>query len=215
MDSTNTETPAHQPEKHPESSISFFSSEVSTTPVDQSKSFLGGNYHPWRRFFARTIDVLTLGLLLTIIFIMLIAALFPNNIDRYLNLFDNVIVAGVIVYLLWLPVEAAFLAALGTTPSKWVFGISVLDSGGQKLSYSVALKRTAYVWFFGEGLGIPLVTFFTRIFAYRHLTKTGTTSWDEAVNSVVLHKKWGFFRAASCVIITFLTLVFMSVLNKM
>jgi len=28
--------------------------QQSTVPVDQSKSFLGGQHHPWRRLFART-----------------------------------------------------------------------------------------------------------------------------------------------------------------
>lgn len=29
----------------------------SNSPVDQSKSFLGGQHHPWRRLFARTADL--------------------------------------------------------------------------------------------------------------------------------------------------------------
>jgi hypothetical protein len=29
--------------------------QESSSPVDQSKSFLGGKHHPWRRLFARTV----------------------------------------------------------------------------------------------------------------------------------------------------------------
>jgi len=213
--SKGIESLGEQPEKIHENSGSGFSNEVTTASIDQSKKFLGGDYHPWRRFFARTLDILTLGLLLFFIFVILIATLFPNNFTVYQNLLENEIFAGVFIYILWLPVEAAFLSASGTTPSKWLFGISVLDANGEKLSYSDALKRTAHVWFAGEGLGIPLITLFTRIFAYRRLTKTGTTSWDESVNSVVHHKEWGFFRAASCVIVTFIVFAIFSILNKM
>ena len=45
-------------------------------------------------------------------------------------------------------------------------------------------------------------------------TKTGTTSWDEAVNSVVTHKKWGFFRTVSCVTIVFVVGVIIGILNQ-
>jgi ribosome-binding protein aMBF1 (putative translation factor) len=29
---------------------------------DESKRFLGGVYHPWRRFFARTVDLISIGI---------------------------------------------------------------------------------------------------------------------------------------------------------
>lgn len=30
-------------------------------PVDQSKTFRGEGHHPWRRLFARTVDICTAG----------------------------------------------------------------------------------------------------------------------------------------------------------
>jgi hypothetical protein len=41
--------------------------QQSTSPVDQSKSFLGGQHHPWRRLFARTVDICTAGFVLFLI----------------------------------------------------------------------------------------------------------------------------------------------------
>lgn len=38
--------------------------QQSTSPVDQSKTFLGGQHHPWRRLFARTVDICTAGFVL-------------------------------------------------------------------------------------------------------------------------------------------------------
>src|SRR3546814_12019146 len=50
----------------------------------------------------------------------------------------------------------------------------------------------------GVGFGIPFVALFTQLFAYRRLTKTGTTLWDTSAGAVVLHKKWGVVRALVC-----------------
>jgi len=191
------------------------SSDTGVGPKDQSKTFLGGIHHPWRRFFARTVDLLSLGLLILFLFSFLIGILFPQNIGGYVKAIENPITAGIFLYLLWLPVEAAFLAVTGTTPAKWVFGIRVLSIEGHKLSYSHALKRVFLVWVQGEGLGIPIVALFTRLFAYKRLTKTGTTLWDASVNSVVTHKKWGAIRSVASVLVVLLVMIIMGVLNSM
>lgn len=74
-----------------------------------------------------------------------------------IKILENSVTAFVALYLLWLPLEAGFLTATGTTPGKWVFGIRVVKSQGQKLAYPEALKRAFLVWVQGEGLGIPVV----------------------------------------------------------
>ena len=145
---------------------------------DESKSFLGGVHHPWRRLLARTVDLLPIGYLL------------PPNINETLI----PIGALIVFYLLWLPVEALFLSRTGTTPGKWIFGIRITTVTGENLSYGQALKRSFLVFFQGEGFSIPIINIFTRFFAYRRLTKTGGTLWDTSVGSVVTHKKWGIFR---------------------
>ena len=48
--------------------------QQSTSPVDQSKAFLGGQHHPWRRLLARTVDICTAGLLLFMILIFAFSA---------------------------------------------------------------------------------------------------------------------------------------------
>jgi len=184
-------------------------------PPDQSKTFLGGKYHPWRRLFARTVDLLSSGLIVLLSFVLLIYVLFPQYVEDFEKVLENPITGGIILYLLWLPAEAAFLAAFGTTPAKWIFGIHVLSSTGDKLSYQIALKRAFLVWIQGEGLGIPLVTFFTRLFAYKRLTKTGTTLWDTSVDSVVTHKEWGVIRAVAIVLSVLAVFMILGVLNSM
>jgi uncharacterized RDD family membrane protein YckC len=101
----------------------------------------------------------------------------------------------------------------GTTPAKWLFGIRVEHPGGSLLSLGKALKRSFLVFVQGVGLGIPFVALFTQLFAYRRLTKTGTTLWDTSTSAVVLHKKWGVFRTLACTASVFAVLIFVSALN--
>lgn len=182
---------------------------------DESKSFLGSVHHPWRRFFARTVDLMSIGILIFFLFAFSIGYLFPNNIDGFVKFIENPIGAAIVLYVLWLPVEALFLSAGGTTPAKWVFGIRVTSQTGEKLSYGQALKRAFLVFVQGDGFGIPLVTLFTRLSAYRRLTKTGTTLWDTSVDSVVTHKKWGVIRAIASIVVTLVVLMIMGILNQM
>lgn len=187
--------------------------EASGVAPDSSSGFFGGIYHPWRRFFARTVDLILFGLPVFGVAAFLFGYFFPENVDIVIRQLENPIVAGVMVYVVWIPIESMFLSVAGTTPAKWVFGISVRTTSGSKLNYGDALKRTLLLWVQGEGFGIPIITLFTRLFAYRRLTKTGSTLWDEDVGSLVKHSEWGVVRAFFSVLVVVLALVVLSVLN--
>ena len=184
--------------------------------INQSDTF-SVDLHPWRRFFARTVDQIILGTLGIFILICIYALiggfiyyLFPQDFDGFLEgLGDSSItVFSSLFVLFWIPtVEAAFIATAGMTPGKLIFGISVLRVDGEKLSYRVALKRVFLVLIQGQGFYIPLVSIFTQLFAYRRLKKTATTLWDKSVGSVVTHKKWGVIRAIASVVVVFVTLL--------
>jgi len=174
-----------------------------------------GNYHPWRRFFARTFDLMTLGMLALIACVALLSVISPSTLRDFQKLLNNPIAAGFIVYLLYLPIEAGFLSFLGTTPGKWIFGIKVLKKTGENLTFSEALERVSQVWLRGDGLGIPLVALFTRIYSYNKLMKTGSTHWDNQVGSIVTHTSWGLGRAISSVIAVIAILLIYGILNSM
>ena len=182
-------------------------------PVDQSKKFLGGQHHPWRRLFARTVDICTAGLVLFMLLIFAFSATMPEQAAGFAKAIENPIIASVVLYLIWLPAEALLLSLFGTTPAKWLFGIRVAHPGGNLLSFAAALNRSFLVFVQGVGFGIPFVALFTQLFAYRRLTKTGTTLWDTSTTAVVLHRKWGVFRALACTAAVFAVLILMSALN--
>ena len=182
-------------------------------PVDQSKKFLGGQHHPWRRLFARTVDICTAGLVLFMLLIFAFSATMPEQAAGFAKAIENPIIASVVLYLIWLPAEALLLSLFGTTPAKWLFGIRVEHPGGNLLSFAAALNRSFLVFVQGVGFGIPFVALFTQLFAYRRLTKTGTTLWDTSTTAVVTHKKWGMFRTLACTAAVFFVLILMSALN--
>lgn len=182
-------------------------------PVDQSKTFLGGLHHPWRRLFARTVDICTAGFVLFLLLIFALSATMPEQAAGFAKAIENPIVASVVLYLIWLPAEALLLSLFGTSPAKWLFGIRVAHPGGDLLTFSEALNRSFLVFVQGVGFGIPFVALFTQLFAYRRLTKTGTSLWDTSANAVVLHKKWGVLRALACTAAVFAVLILISALN--
>ena len=189
------------------------STNASNSAIDQSKSFLGGQHHPWRRLFARTVDTCTAGFLVFLVLVFAFSAVMPAQAAGFAKAIENPIIAGVVLYLVWLPAEAVFLSSFGTTPAKWLFGIKVAHPGGDLLSFSEALNRSFLVFVQGVGLGIPFVALFTQLFAYRRLTKTGTTLWDTSASAAVFHKEWGVFRALACTTAVFGVLILMSALN--
>lgn len=182
-------------------------------PVDQSETFLGGEHHPWRRLFARTVDTCTAGFVLFMLLIFALSATMPELAADFIKAIENPIIAGVVLYLIWLPAEALSLSLFGSTPAKWLFGIRVAHPGGNLLSFAAALNRSFLVFVQGVGFGIPFVALFTQLFAYRRLTKTGTTLWDTSTTAVVHHKKWGVFRALACTASVFAVLILIGALN--
>lgn len=154
--------------------------------------------HPWRRFFARTLDLMLLGVPIAGTVFFFVGFLFPELAPALAPLLANWVLAGVVVYLLWLPIEAFLLSAFATTPAKWIFGIRVLEWEGGKLPYLRSLSRAVLVCIQGDALGVPLLAAITRFFAYRRLYRTGTTLWDETARSYATHRKWTILRGAIC-----------------
>ena len=104
--------------------------------------------HPWRRFFARRIDVLICSTIWLAVYSLGFRWNPPDNIwISMLNLYA----AWGLLFLL----EPLCLHFWGTTPGKAVFGISIRDKNGEKLTWYAALERTWQVFVQGNGLEIP------------------------------------------------------------
>jgi len=152
----------------------------------------GGVHHPWRRFFARFIDTFMWSVVLYFI---------------VSTVCENLFISSLMVVPLSIILEATLISITGNTLGKWIFGIALKTTSGGKLLFNQALSRSLRVVFQGAGLGIPIICFFTQIFAYRRLIRTGTTLWDMATETVVSHKEWGSARAILCTLSVLFVLI--------
>ena len=129
--------------------------------------------HPWRRYFARGIDLTIVGLMVSFVqFVLLHHNLV--NISKGENVLCGLAGWGLLVL-----IEPLLLARFGTTAGKWCMGITVTRPDGERLSYSEALNRTALVWFYGAGLGLPLVELVCSYLSYRRYTRGEELAWEE------------------------------------
>jgi uncharacterized RDD family membrane protein YckC len=170
-------------------------SPAAPPPVDQSRTFLGGHHHPWRRFFARMIDSILFSVLVAVAF----AVLLPETAAELTADSGAWILLEIVALILMIPVEAVLISNFKTTLGKWIFGIEVTTPNGDHLSFQDAARRSVGVWVKGRGLDIPFVPLITMLFAYRRLTRTGTTLWDTSSNAIVTHQQWTPARAIGAV----------------
>lgn len=193
--------------------------ELAMRESSSNRSFDGGGepkkeqYHPWRRYFARIIDLYIFSFALGWLTILLV--LTPEYAEQVSRVTDNIVVAGFIIGISIIPIEAILLSNFGTTPVKWIFGISVKRNNGSNLSFYEAVNRSVLVWMRGVALYVPLFQLIASYLSYRDLTKLGETSWDKDTGSVVSHKEWGALRAISITIFTFIVLISIPTVSMM
>ena len=132
--------------------------------------------HPWKRFFARWIDLTVLGILSRL--------LFPTFfIDK------SSLLSGLIVMTISMPIEAIIMGSVGTTIGKLIFKIRILQEDGRRMTPMNSFKRSFYVWLTGLGAGIPFVWIFAAWSSKNELEKTHTTFWDKKAHTVVYYGK--------------------------
>jgi uncharacterized RDD family membrane protein YckC len=140
--------------------------------------------HPWLRFFARMIDV-QLWSILVFVLESAFRPLLPKIPD---------LVTGMVALFLYNFVEATAFALYGTTIGKWFLRIEVRTVTGNRLTFGRALGRVFSIWFYGMGLGIPIVNLFTMAASHGRLKSRGLTVWDREGRFRVTHGSLGTGR---------------------
>ena len=150
------------------------------TPQNVSDEYLSADAipyeaHPWYRYFARSVD---LGIY-TILSLFVFFVLPRTSVDSLGNL--KSIAISYVSFLFMFLLEPLLIHFFGTTPGKFIAGIRVYDEDGNKLSYLAALKRLAYMFLEGMGLGIPLVVIILNIISLKKCNKN-EIAWDENIS---------------------------------
>jgi uncharacterized RDD family membrane protein YckC len=148
----------------------------------------GPQIRPWVRYWARSIDMALIGIIVGL----------PIHIALPEEMLNNRLVDQFVQFLalaLWIPIEAALIATFGYTPGKALLRVRVSNKNGSNLSFGHALARSFGVWLMGLGTGlIPLVTLVTCLVAHNRLSKKGVTNWDQAGRFQVTHRNVGMIR---------------------
>ena len=129
--------------------LSKRSEALNNAPAVPSEDAVPKVTAPWRRFFARALDTAVYSLLWQLILLLCGVPLTMRSTGgRFAD--------TVMLLLLTLLLEPLFLSLLGTTPGKWLLGLSVTDLDGGRLSYGAAMDRCFCVLWYGRGLDIPI-----------------------------------------------------------
>ena len=104
----------------------------------------------WQRFFARYLDVT-----LYHAFWVTLLPLLGYNLFRNRN--GGAMLVQVLSLLTMFFREPLLLHIFAATPGKWLFGLRVTDGDGGKLTYEAALNRTAFVFWYGIRLDLPVL----------------------------------------------------------
>jgi uncharacterized RDD family membrane protein YckC len=146
--------------------------------------------HPWRRYFARSLDNLLIGGMSWVVLAIVLALVAPQASPVLFGLLDGPagrVVDFFLTILDAIPGNAVSVGLTGGTPGKWLFGIRVARHG-RPIGVRAELARELMVWWRGLGCGVPLISFITMIIAYNKLEKLRETTWDAQQGNLVTYR---------------------------
>jgi hypothetical protein len=140
--------------------------------------------HPWRRFFARMLDVWMFSLIFFFVLGLIVPELFQTSGT---NRSGENYAYSVLAFGAYAIFEAICLNTFGVTFGKFLYRIHIEIKELNQIPFSIALKRSLAVWFRGLAIGIPILNLITLSVAYRTLLKDGQTSWDHDFRCLISH----------------------------
>jgi hypothetical protein len=141
-----------------------------------------------RRFIARAIDTLTLGVVgaMVVWHYALRTVEDGPELPHFLLGAPTPVALWLLAFAAMVPLDALMLAIAGTTPGKALLGLRVTASDGARPSPAAAVQRALGVYVRGLGLGIPFLAFFTLPVAGARRMNHGRTRWDEGAKLMVV-----------------------------
>lgn len=125
-------------------------------------------FHPFRRFFARLVDIELLAML--ILFVQV--AFFRARSDAFS-------MPHILLLLAWLPLETICYMLFATTPGKLAFGMRVHDIDGTKLTFTAAAERAFGAYRYGMGWGIPIWQLWRQYKCYKKHNDGEELEWEQ------------------------------------
>lgn len=132
--------------------------------------------YPWRRFFARSLDMALYSFLIAAVRLLVFHDFSVGDQTLGANL-----LRWILDLILLFALEPLLLSRLGTTPGKWLFGLEVRTREGTFLSYSDALERTCGVYVYGLGWMIPIWELYRQWKSYQACKAGEALPWENGL----------------------------------
>lgn len=124
--------------------------------------------HPFRRYFARMLDLFIYETFVSIV----VAILVPAT-----SVFTSILLFVLpLVCMLW--IEPWLLHHFHTTIGKFVFGLTVTHTDDSPLTYTEGFERTKKILFWGLGFDIPLIRLFALGFSFYRCINAKEQPWS-------------------------------------
>lgn len=131
---------------------------------------------PWRRYWARFLDLTIFSILLTLAIAVIMPSLFAEGGSFYGPGGDQLF--GWLVLPFAMIADGVVLGLFGSTPGKAIAGVQVSGLRGAKLKVGDAIQRNFQVWWYGLGTGFPLVSLFTLVRAHSKASRGELLKWE-------------------------------------
>lgn len=155
---------------------------------------------PWRRYFARTVDLL----IYRTIWIVFFSFTFFGAINSQLLLWA-------LTFVLMFILEPLQLCLFRTTIGKLLFGLQVTNNDAGRLTYGEALQRTWYVFVYGMGLGLPIVEIVTYWKGYKRCKDNSILHWEDYSNTIPRNMTWKHAVGISSVVIIWIVTIILTI----
>ena len=154
---------------------------------------------PWRRFFARVIDMTVIGLP-TGFLIGLVGGFASLEFAIWIQRPVSQMIFGWLLVPVILGIEALIYRKFATTLGKSILAIRVLADSGQPVDPGQYTRRLFGVYWAGLGTGFPLINLFAMAYQYDRLRKEKRATYDEG-RFEVRAPELGFARVTLAVVL--------------
>ena len=170
--------------------------------LERAKSGRTSEPRPWHRLAARLFDYSIWGLVLALLLSEVRASgVIPTDVAYWLG---HPLIAPIVITASFIPIEALLIAALGTTPGKWLFGVylqfSISDAYARRdtrAQLDRGFRRAFRVWWEGVGCGFPLLAPVLIAVTYEKIAQNQETDWDFAQDVLVTHGPAGILNTVT------------------
>ncbi|HPR44615.1 RDD family protein [Ottowia sp.] len=154
---------------------------------------------PWRRFFARLVDLWVIALPVSFVAAFALSKVSPA-FGLWIQRPGSEYAFGWLILPFVLLVEAGIVALFGTTLGKALLGVKVTTIGAQSPTAAQYLQRQLGVYWYGLGTGFPFVSLFTMARQHGRIKAGRQAGYDEGKFNVKA-PKLGVLRALSAIVV--------------